>query len=142
MSEVLAKTEAIVKKGKALGADEVLAQTTFGQYRQTRFSNNQIDITVAWNNYVTDVALAWNKRLVTAQIRDFQNTDETLKRLCKLAKVSKENPAYGGVAQGSYKYQRPTADKRLRDLEDPAKYVDDALEAATREIVNSLEGKI
>jgi predicted Zn-dependent protease len=58
MSAILAKTEAIAKKGKALGADEVVARTTFGRYRQTRFSNNEVDITVAWNDYVTDVALS------------------------------------------------------------------------------------
>lgn len=58
MNGVLNETEEIVKKAKSLGADEVIAKTTFGKYRQTRFSNNQIDITVAWDDYVTDVALA------------------------------------------------------------------------------------
>ncbi|MFQ6068296.1 MAG: TldD/PmbA family protein [Candidatus Bathyarchaeia archaeon] len=133
MSEVLAKTEAIVKKGKALGADEVLAKTTFGRYRQTRFSNNQIDITVAWNDYVTDVALAWNKRLVATQIRNFQNTDKIIEQLFKLAKVSKENPTYGGLAKGTFKYSKPTADKKLQELENPSEYVFEAIEAAKKE---------
>lgn len=133
MSEVLTKTEAIVKKGKALGADEVVAKTTFGRYRQTRFSNNQIDITVAWNNYVTGVALAWNKRLVATEIQNFQNIDQTMERLFKLAKVSKENPAYGGIAQGTFKYAKFTADEKLRELENPSRYVLEAIEAAERE---------
>ncbi|MDH5448295.1 MAG: TldD/PmbA family protein [Candidatus Bathyarchaeota archaeon] len=133
MSEVLAKTEAIVKKGKALGADEVLAKTVFGRHRQTRFSNNQIDIAVAWNNYVTDVALTWNKRLVATQIRNFQNTDKIMEQLFKLAKVSKENPMYGGIAKGTFNYLKPTADKKLQELEDPAEYVFEAIEAAKKE---------
>ena len=133
MSEVLAKTEAIVKKGKALGADEVLAQTTFGQYRQTRFSNNQIDITVAWNNYVTDVALAWNKRFVATEIRNFQNSDKIMEQLFKLAKVSKENPTYGGIAKGTFKYSKPIADKKLQKLENPSEYVFEAIEATKKE---------
>ena len=133
MSKVLAKTEAIIKKGKTLGADEVLAKTTFGLYRQTRFSNNQIDITVAWNDYVTDVALAWNKRLVATQIRNFQNTDKTIEQLFKLAKVSKENPTYGGIAKGTFKYPKATADKKLRELENPSEYVFEAIEAAEKE---------
>lgn len=133
MSEVLAKTEAIVKKGKALGADEILAKTTFGRYRQTRFSNNQVDITVAWNDYVTDVALTWNKRLVATQIRNFQDTDKIIEQLFKLAKVSKENPTYGGIAKGTFKYQKSTADKKLQELENPSEYVLEAIEAAKKE---------
>ena len=133
MSEMLAKTEDIVKKGKALGADEVIAKTTLGRHRQTRFSNNQIDISVAWNDYVTDVALSWKKRLVATQIRDFRNVDESVKRLFKLAKVSKENPVYGGVAKGKFRYQKSRADKALESLDKPAEYVLEAIEAAQKE---------
>ncbi len=133
MSEILAKTEAIVKKGRALGADEVLAQTVFGKYRQTRFSNNQIDITVAWDDYVTGVVLAWNKRFVATQIRNFQNTDKIMEQLFKLAKASKENPTYGGIAKGTYKYTKPQADKKLQGLENPSEYALEAIEAAEKE---------
>lgn len=132
MSEVLAKTEEIVEKGKALGADEVVAQTTFGRYRQTRFSNNQIDITVAWNDYVTDVALAWKKRLVATTIRNFRDANKSVRQLLKLAKVSRENPKYGGFAKGAYKYAHSTADKSLRALENPADYVLEAIGAAEK----------
>jgi PmbA protein len=133
MSEALAKTEEIVKTGKKLGADEVIAQTTFGSYRQTRFSNNQIDITVAWNDYATDVALAWKKRLVATTIRNFSDASKAVAQLLKLAKVSKENPQYDGFAKGTYKYPNPTADKRLKALENQADYVHEAIEAAERE---------
>ncbi|UCB60562.1 MAG: TldD/PmbA family protein [Candidatus Bathyarchaeota archaeon] len=133
MSEVIAKTEDIAKKGKVLGADEVIAKTTFGRYRQTRFSNNQIDITVAWNDYVTDVTLAWNKRLVATQIRDFRNVNRTMEQLFSLAKVSKENPTYGGIAKGAFQYAKPNADKKLQELENPSEYVGEAIEAAKKE---------
>ena len=133
MSEVSAKTEYIVKKGKSLGADEIVAKTTFGKYRQTRFSNNQIDITVAWDTYVTDVALAWNKRLVATQIQNLQNVDKTMENLFKLAKVSRENPKYGGIAEGTFKYPQPASDKKLQDLQDPSEYVLEAIEAAKTE---------
>jgi PmbA protein len=133
MNETLAKTEEIVKKGKALGADEIIAKTTIGRYRQTRFSNNQVDISVAWNDYVTDVALSWKKRLVATQIRDFRNVDESVKRLFKLAEVSKENPMYGGIAKGKFRYQKSRADKALESLDNPAEYVFEAVEAAQKE---------
>jgi PmbA protein len=140
MSEVLNRTEEIVKKAKSLGADEVVAKTTFGRYRQTRFSNNQIDITVVWNDYLTDIALAWKKRVVATQIRNFQNIDERLKQLFELAKVSKENPMFGGFAKGKFKYAASSADKKLENLENPAGYVFEAIQATEKEagqVVNS-----
>jgi len=139
LSEVMAKTEAVVKKGKALGVDEVIANTVFGEYRQWRFSNNQIDIGVAWNDYTTSVLFAWKKRVVATQIRNFQNVAETLKRLFRLARVSKENPMYGGVAQGKFKYAKPMADRAVREVEDPSEYVYESIEAAKREAGGKVE---
>ena len=139
MSEVLTKTEEMVKKAKSLGAEEVIAKTTFGKYRQTRFSNNQIDITVAWNDYVTDVGLAWKKRLVATQIRNFQNVDERLKQLFELAKVSKENPMFGGFAKGKFKYAAGSTDKKLEDLENPEEYVFEAISAAEKEVGSQID---
>ena len=139
MSDVLRKTEEIVKKAKALGADEVIARTTFGRYRQARFSNNQVDITVAWNDYVTDVSLAWKKRVVATQIHDFREVDLSIKRLFELAKVSKENPMFGGFAKGSFRYAKSNADKKLQDLEDPSEYVFEAIGAAEKEVGSQID---
>jgi PmbA protein len=133
MSDVLGKTEEIVKKAKALGADEVIANTTFGRYRQVRFSNNQVDITVAWDDYLTDVALAWKKRLVATEIHDFKDVDASLKRLFALAKVSKENPMFGGFAKGKFHYATSKGDEKLRELENLTDYVFEAIDAAKKE---------
>jgi len=132
MSEILAKTEDIVKKTKILGADEVVAKTTFGRYKQVRFSANQVDITVAWNDYVTDIALAWKKRLVATQIHDFRNIDSSLKQLISLAKVSQENPMFGGFAKGKFRYRKSEADKQLESLENLTEYVFEAIGAAEK----------
>src|SRR4030067_2810090 len=99
MKDALNRTEEIVTKARKLGAEEVIAKTTFGKYRQVRFSNNQVDITVAWNDHVTDAALAWKKRVVATQIHNFQEADPSLKNLLKLARVSKANPSFGGFAK-------------------------------------------
>ena len=139
MTDILSKTEGIVKKAKALGADEVIARTTFGRYRQERFSNNQVDITVAWNDYVTDVSLAWKKRVVATQIHDFQEVDPSIKRLLELAKVSKENPMFGGFAKGSFRYEKSNADEKLQDLEDPSEYVFEAISAAEKEVGSQID---
>jgi PmbA protein len=139
MIDVFSKTEEIVKKAKALGADEVIARTTFGNYRQARFSNNQVDITVAWNDYVTDVNLAWKKRVVATQIHNFQEIDTNIKRLFELAKVSKENPMFGGFAKGSFRYPKSNADRKLQDLNDPSEYVFEAIGAAEKEVGSQID---
>ncbi len=133
MSDILNKTEEIAKKAKSLGADEVIAKTTHGKYRQVRFSNNQVDITVAWDDFVTDVILAWKKRVVATQIHDFKNTDSALKQLLSLAKVSAENPMFGGFAKGTYHYKKGKADKKLEDLDEPTEFVFEGIDAAEKE---------
>lgn len=139
MSEALNKTEEIVKKAKALGADEVLAKTTFGRYRQVRFSNNQVDISVAWNDYVTDVALAWKKRVVATKIYNFEDVDGAVKRLMDLAKISQENPTFGGFVKGKFKYAKNKADEKLRELENPTDYIFEAINAAEKEAGSKVE---
>jgi PmbA protein len=133
VSDALGKTEEIVKKAKSLGADEVVAETTFGKYRQVRFSRNQVDITVAWNDYVTDVTLAWKRRVVATQIHDFRDVDASIKRLVGLAKASQENPMFGGFAEGSFRYATGKADRRLEALENPTELVFEAVDAAEKE---------
>ncbi|MCJ7425464.1 TldD/PmbA family protein [Candidatus Bathyarchaeota archaeon] len=139
MSDILNKTEEVVKKAKSLGADEVVAKTTFGKYRQVRFSNNQVDITVAWDDYVTDVALAWKKRVVATQIHNFVDVDASIKRLMGLAKVSNENPMFGGFAKGSFHYPKSKADKNLESLESPTEYVFEAIDAAEKEVGSKVD---
>ena len=130
MSEVPAKTESIVKKCKALGADEAIARTVASRNKQVRFSNNQIDTTLAWNYYVTEVVLSWKKRVVATQIANFQKTDQTLKHLLKIAKVSQENPMHGGFAKGKFNYRKTAGDKTIDHLKNPSEHVFEAIEAA------------
>ena len=132
MSDILAKTDSIVKKCKALGADEAIARTEASRNRQVRFSNNQIDASLAWTNCATNVVLSCKKRVVATEIANFQKVDQTLKRLFELAEVSKENPLHGGFAQGKFSYQKSAADKTIDHLEDPAEYVFQAIDAAKK----------
>jgi PmbA protein len=139
MSEAMTKTEDIVKKGKTLGADEVIASTVFAEYRQSRFSNNQVDIGVAWNDYTTNILLTWKNRIVATQIKNFQNITPAMERLFKLAKVSQENPMWGGLAKGKFKYAKPMADKAIRDIKDPSGYIYEAIDAAKKHIGKNID---
>jgi PmbA protein len=139
MIDAMARTEDIIKKAESLGADEVVASTVFGKYRQVRFSNNQVDITTAWNDYSTGVVLAWKKRVVATQIHDFRESDASLKQLMKLVKVSEENPTFGGFAKGTFRYAKSRADKKIEELENPRDYVFAAVEAAKKEAGSKVE---
>jgi PmbA protein len=139
MNDILARTGEVMRKAVALGADEAIARTIFGRYRQVRFSNNQVDTSVGWNSYFTDVTLAWKKRVVSTQIRDFVDVDASLKMLMDLAKVTKENPTFAGFAKGKFKYRKGSGDERLRELEKPTDYVFEAVEAARKEAGKSAE---
>ena len=138
MSDLMDRTEALVKKAKDLGADEAIAKTTFSRRMQIRFSNNEIDISKVWNDYITEVTLAWEKRLVATGIRNFENAEQRVEDLFKLAKVSHPNPMYGGIASGSYAYPRSQADRELADLEEPSRYIEMAVEAARTEVPEGL----
>jgi len=139
MIDAMAKTEEIMKKAKGLGADEVVASTVFGKYRQVRFSNNEIDITAAWNDYSTNVILAWKKRVVATQMHDFRESDASLKQLMKLVKVSEENPTFGGFAKGTFRYTKSRVDKKLENPENLTDYVFEAIEAAKKEAGSKVE---
>jgi len=138
VTDYMEKTEALVKKAKALGADEVIASTTLSRRTQIRFSNNEVDISKIWHDYVTDVALAWQKRIVVTQIWNFQDAEDKVEDLYRLAKVSTPNPMYGGITSGSFTYPESSADARIKDLEDPTSYVERAIEAAKGEVPEGL----
>jgi PmbA protein len=132
------KTEALVNKAKVLGADEVIAKTTFGRRMQVRFSNNQVDISKIWNDYITDIFMAWQKRVVATQIQNFVDAEKRVEDLFKLVKVSRPNPFYGGIASGSFSYPESRADNRLRDQEEITGYVGEAIEATREEGGNDM----
>jgi PmbA protein len=138
MTDLLERTGALVRKAKSLGADEVIAKTTFGRKTQIRFSNNEIDISKVWNDYLTEVALTWQKRVVATEIRNFERAEERVENLFKLAKVTQPNPMYGGVASGSFAYAESQADREISELEEPTVYVEQAIEAARAEVPEGL----
>ena len=138
MTDLMERTGALVEKAKSLGADEAIARTNFGRRVQIRFSNNEIDISKVWNNYVTEVALTWEKRVVATEIRNFERAEERVEGLLRLAKVSMPNPMYGGIASGAFEYGESEADQRIRTLEEPTAYVEQAIEAARAEVPKGL----
>jgi PmbA protein len=131
--EIVEKTEHVVKKAKSLGATEVVAEGVVSLDRQVRFSNNQIDISQNWHESAIDVVLTVGKKLVATKINKLDKLDFMTEKLMSIAKASKENPLWGGVAKGKFKYENPKMDNSIRKLDEPSKYVWKAIDAAFSE---------
>jgi PmbA protein len=131
--EIIEKTEHVVEKAKGLGATEVIAQGVVSRDRQIRFSNNQIDVSQSWFESTIHVFLTVGKKAVASQINRPDKADFMVEKLISIAKASKDNPLWGGVAKGKFKYEAPRVNEAIRKLDEPAKYVWKAIDAAFSE---------
>ncbi len=132
---MLELTNYVVERGLSMGAADVIAKGVHSQNQQVRFSNSEIDIIKTWNESVIHVFLVYEKRVVATEIRNFKNLGESTKNLVKLAKVTKENPEYAGIAHGPFQYAAVKSDPALKALTDVSDFVvaatNKALEKAT-----------
>jgi PmbA protein len=124
-------TRYTVKKALELGATDVIVKGVDSRNQQVRFSNNEIDIAKTWFETVLKVFLVHEKRVVLTEIRNFDTLDETLKQVIKLARISKENPEYRGIAEGPFEYPETESDSRLKGITDHADYIMSAVTKAT-----------
>jgi PmbA protein len=131
--EIIENTERVVEKAKSLGATEVIAQGVVSRDRQVRFSNNQIDISQNWYESTIHVFLTVAKKAVASEINRLDKVDFMVEKLVSIAKASKDNPLWGGVAKGKFKYEAPRINEAIRKLDEPAKYVWKAIDAAFSE---------
>src|SRR6266508_4229397 len=113
----------IVEKAIDLGCQDAIADVTVDRSYQIRFAQNQPVISNSWRETGASVFIVYNKRVVTSRIRDFSKIDSAVENLVKIAKASQENPEYGGIAKGPFKYDRLSVDKRIVDLVDGSDFV-------------------
>lgn len=114
-------------------AQPVVAEGVVSQDRQVRFSNNQIDISQNWRESAIDVVLTVGKKVVATKINKLDKLDFMVEKLVSIAKASKDNPLWGGVAKGKFKYESSKMDNSIRKLDEPSKYVWKAIDAAFSE---------
>jgi PmbA protein len=138
--DLIEKTEHAVEKAKSLGAAEVVATALVSRDRQIRFSNNQIDISQNWFESTINLLLTIGKKVVTTQINQLDKVDSMVEKLVSAAKASKENPLWGGVAKGDFKYEAARINETIRKLDEPAKYVWKAIDAASSEGAKNVGG--
>ena len=125
--------ERTVEKAVALGCQDAVVDVTANRSYQIRFAQNEVVISNRWRETTASVFLVYNRRIVASEIKDFSNLDERIEGLVKIAKVSQENPDYGGIAKGPFKYDRLALDKRVVDMNDGSDFVSAAVNAAVEE---------
>jgi PmbA protein len=123
-------TNEIVEKAEKLGATDVVVKGVISKNQQLRFSTNKIDIAKTWYEKVLYVFLVYKKRVVTTEIRTFDTIDEILENLVRLAKISKENPDYAGIAQGPFGYDTIQSDSKLKNLTELSDFITAAVNKA------------
>ena len=125
--------ERIVDKALKLGCQDAVADVIVNRSYQIRFAQNQVVISNQWRETSASVFLVYNKRVIASEIKDLTKLDAAVENLVKIAKASRENPDYAGLAEGPFKYDRLTVDKRIVDLMDGSDFVEAAIHGATAE---------
>lgn len=133
MRDYAAVAERIVQQGKQGGADDVVANVHLNRSYQIRFAQNEPVISNQWREASAFVGLVVQKRVVATQIKDLDRVDEQVESLVALARKSRENPHYGGIAEGPFAYAEGRVDKRILQLEEGGDYVEAAIQAALAE---------
>ena len=125
--------ERIVDKALKLGCQDAVADVIGNRSYQIRFAQNQVVISNQWRETSASVFLVYKKRVIASDIKDLTKLDAAVENLVKIAKASRENSDYAGLAEGPFKYDRLTVDKRIVDLMDGSDFVEAAIHGATAE---------
>lgn len=120
------------------GASDVVVSTAIKNAHQIKYSNNKINATKSWELTSVGVFACYNGRIVVTDTRDVtkSSADETIKNIISLAKATKPNREFQGIAKGPFTYKEipESYDKNIVDLsEKGVDYVEEALNLAIAE---------
>ncbi|OGS48551.1 MAG: hypothetical protein A3K68_00040 [Euryarchaeota archaeon RBG_16_68_13] len=131
----------IVSRATALGCEDAVAEVVANRSYQIRFARNEPVISSRWRERTASVFFVHEKRVVASEIKDLTKADEAVERLVKVAKTSRRNPEYRGIAQGPFRYTRMQPDPKILRLDDGndhvAAAVNGALEMGAKECAGS-----
>jgi PmbA protein len=125
--------EYAVKKAQSLGANDVVVSAGRGNNQQIKFVNNEIAIIKDWNVESAGIFLEINKRIISANIKNFakQEIDHTLNKLIRFVKLLPPKEDFYGIAKGPFKYSKVDGlfDKRLVNFNKSVDVVQTAINA-------------
>ncbi len=142
MTDLRELATALVDAAQSEGARDVIAEAIDSTTTQVRFSNSRIDTVNWWNERHVEVHVAVGKKVLTTDIRDLENASQQVIRLVADARRAPDSKKYGGIASGRFRYARGRVDTRLASVEDPSKYVHEAIIGAESEGANNVGGTL
>lgn len=125
--------EKIVETARDMGAQDAVGTVLMDRNYQLRFARNQPVIANEWRKATGQAFLVVDRRVVGGEVTDLDRIAPTIERLVKVAKASKENPDWAGLAKGPFKYRRVTQDPKVVKLAGGSDHVDAAIQGALEE---------
>lgn len=100
--------EIVIKEGRKAGADEVATIIQIQKKNMTRAANNEAIVTQSWRNIQTSILVSRQKKIAVSSLEDSspESIKAAVKRLVKIAKVSKSNLDYAPLPEGPVRYKR------------------------------------
>jgi len=135
-------TDGIVKKVLSMGADEVSAIYTESDVKQTRFSNNKMDIYLNYIDSSLSIFIAKNKKTISTTIKNYNNIDEKLSTLLKLMNHLPDNNDFVGLNSKKQTYKDHVPDGMLENLDDLSFMTKRAIEGAVEKGAKRVAGTI
>jgi PmbA protein len=123
--------EAIVKRARKMGADDVVCTLTRDETKQIRFADNSISISKSWQSNNFGIFLVRDKRIIATNVSDRARLEKALDDIIKRTAMMPQNEEYMGIASGTHRYRKNVADAALEGLvEELYDHVDAAITAA------------
>lgn len=120
----------LVDMARKEGASDAVCEVEDIAIQQVRFSNGQIDAVNSWTETHAMLFVAIGKRVISSDLRNLDTAEKEAKALVELAKRSPPSKSYGGIASGRTRYKSGRIDRKTASVDDPAKYVHEAIHAA------------
>ncbi len=130
----------LLETARDSGAKDVVAEAIESTVTQVRFSNSVIDTVNWWNEKHVEIQVALGKKVLSSDIRDVDKAPQLVRELVAAARMSPDSNTYGGIASGRFRYGKSSIDRRLAELDDPSRYVHQAIEGAESEGSDNVGG--
>ncbi len=87
-----------IKKGKELGADDIIAKSILSKERQIRFAKNRISISKEWASKEMEIFMAVDKKLIFTNIDEptEEKIDRSIQKGIKMAEMMEKKKIMGG----------------------------------------------
>jgi len=108
--------EAVVKRAREMGADEVICSLGTDDTKQIRFANSSITASKSWASSSIGIFLAKDKKILATNLSEPSDIDRTLDELMKRIGMMKPSQSYGGIASGSPKYRKNAPDDSITGM--------------------------